>query len=158
MHRSVRLRVLLLAAVFPACRPATPPARPAPDAAALTRQFEVQFQRSAVAWNRGDLDAFVSDYAADTLPTFMAGGHLHRGHEWIREHYAPLFRPGARRDSLRFEEFHVRPLTDSLALITARFILFRADSVTASGPFTLLMQHQTQGWKILHDHSSSDPR
>lgn len=158
MRDLVRALPPLLAVVCLACRPAAPPSRPAPDAAVLTRQFETQFQRSADAWNRGDLDAFVSDYAADTLPTFMAGGHLHRGHEWIREHYAPLFQPGARRDSLRFEEFHVRPLTDDLALITARFILFRGDSTTASGPFTLLMQYQAKGWKILHDHSSSDPR
>lgn len=152
-------RTLLLAALLGAgCRPAAPPARPAPDAALLTRQFEAQFQRSADAWNRGDLDAFVSDYAADTLPTFVSRGHLHRGHDWIRANYAPLFQPGARRDSLRFEEFQARPLTADLALITARFILFRGDSVTASGPFTLLMQHQPDGWKILHDHSSSDPR
>ncbi len=146
------------AVVLSACRPAAPPARPVPDAALLTRQFEAQFQRSADAWNRGDLDAFVSDYAADTLPTFISRGHLQRGHDWIRANYAPLFEPGAQRDSLRFEQFHVRPLTADLALITARFILFRGDSVTASGPFTLLMQHQAQGWKILHDHSSSDPR
>lgn len=30
--------------------------------------------------------------------------------------------------------------------------------ITASGPFTLVMEHRSEGWRILHDHSSSDPR
>jgi hypothetical protein len=27
----------------------------------------------------------------------------------------------------------------------------------AAGPFTLVMEQQPEGWRILHDHSSSDP-
>jgi uncharacterized protein (TIGR02246 family) len=135
--------------------PGTRP-RPTMDPARLTPGFEAQFGRSAAAWNAGDLAAFVSDYAPDSSPTFVAGGHLHRGFDFIRGSYAPRFAPGARRDSLRYEEFNVRPLTPDYALITARFVLYRNGTTTASGPFTLLMQRRPEGWKILHDHSSSD--
>jgi hypothetical protein len=78
--------------------------------------------------------------------------------DFIRGVYAPRFSPGARRDSLHFEELEVRPLSATLALVTARFILQRNNEVTASGPFTLVMEQCPQGWRILHDHSSSDPR
>lgn len=138
------------------CAPAAPETAALPDRAALTGAITTQFTRSADAWNRGDLDAFVSDYAPDSLTGFVSGGHVQRGYQWIREHYAPRFAPGAARDSLRFEEFDVRPLAQSLALVTARFLLYRSGQTTASGPFTLVMERRPDGWKILHDHTSSD--
>jgi ketosteroid isomerase-like protein len=126
------------------------------DPGRLSGGLERQFIRAAAAWNRGDLDEFMQDYAPGSEPTFVAEGHLQRGFAYIRGRYAPLFAPGAQRDSLRFEEFNVRPLTDEYALVTARYILFRNGQITASGPFTLLMHRRQEGWKILHDHSSSD--
>jgi beta-aspartyl-peptidase (threonine type) len=129
-----------------------------PDRAQLTASMVAQFSRSADAWNRDDLEAFLSDYADDSLTSFVSQGHLHRGFDFIRQNYTPRFAPGAAHDSLRFEELDARPLSPSLALVTARYVLFKGDSVTSSGPFTLVMEHRPQGWKILHDHTSSDPR
>jgi ketosteroid isomerase-like protein len=153
----MRLRLLALAGFLLACHPGTPAGTPTPaDAGALSRELEAQFARSAADWNRGDLEGFLSDYARDSLTSFVSRGHLMRGFDWIRSHYAPGFAPGAQRDSLRFEEFVVRPLSPTLALVNARFILARDGRTTASGPFTLVMERQSDGWKILHDHTSSD--
>jgi len=149
-------RWLLLVALGAGC--ARPVQRPAPniDPGRLDGSIQQQFMRSAQAWNRGDLDAFMSDYAPDSLPTFVAEGHVRRGFDYIRRRYAPQFAPGATRDSLRFEEFNVRPITDGFALVTARYVLYSNGRTTASGPFTLLMQQRPEGWRILHDHTSSD--
>lgn len=138
------------------CAPAAPATPARPDRAELTGAIRAQFARSADAWNRGDLDAFVSDYAPDSVTGFVSGGHVQRGYSWIREHYLPRFAAGASRDSLRFEEFDVRPLASTVALVTARYVLFRAGLTTSSGPFTLVMERRQDGWKILHDHTSSD--
>jgi len=100
----------------------------------------------------------VSDYAHDSTTTFVSGGHLHFGYDWIRSNYAPLFQPGARRDSLRFEEMYSRELSPTLAQVFGRYILFRDGKTTSSGPFTLIMQRQGTAWKILHDQSGSDTR
>jgi beta-aspartyl-peptidase (threonine type) len=150
-----RTRLLLLA-LTGACAAPAMRLTPLPDAVLLTDTLVAQFVRSADAWNRGDLDAFVGDYARDPETGFVSGGHLRRGYSWIRENYAPRFVSGARRDSLRFEEFNVRPLAPAVALVTARFILFSGGRTTASGPFTLIMERRPDGWKILHDHTSSD--
>lgn len=147
--------LLTLALTGAACAPAAPPL---PPAAELGPELEAQFERSAVAWNSGDLAAFMADYARDSLTSFMGARAPVYGWQTIRDRYAPSFEPGASRDSLRFERFAVRPLSPTLALVTARFILHRADSVTASGPFTLVMERRPDGWKILHDHTSPDPR
>jgi ketosteroid isomerase-like protein len=142
-----------------ACRPAgQPTAASSVDRATLTRHLSAQLDRAAGDWNRGDLDAFMSDYAAESTTTYVDGRRSRPGFDFIRNNYAPRFAPGARRDSLHFEEVEVRPLSPTLALVTARFILQRGDSTTASGPFTLVMEQRSEGWKILHDHSSSDPR
>jgi len=155
--RAMVLAAIVLAACRGGARPATAPT-PGSDSAGLTRLVAAQLDRSASDWNRGDLDAFLSDYAPESTTTFIDGRRAREGMAFIRGNYAPRFEPGARRDSLHFEELRVRGLSPTLALVTARFILQRGSEVTASGPFTLVMERRAEGWRILHDHSSSDPR
>jgi uncharacterized protein (TIGR02246 family) len=157
----MRASTLLLAITLVACRPAGRPATaPSPDAdqVGLTRQMVAQLERAASDWNRGDLEGFLSDYAPESTTTFIDGRRARHGFDFIRDNYAPRFAPGARRDSLHFEEVEARWLSPTLALVTARYILQRGGSTSASGPFTLVMERRSEGWKILHDHSSSDPR
>jgi uncharacterized protein (TIGR02246 family) len=141
--------VLALGLLLSACE-----SRPAD----LVPTFVAQFDRAAADWNRGDLDGFMADYARDSLTGFVSAGRVERGYDWIRAHYAPRFADGAQRDSLRFENLQVRPLGRDFALVTARYVLARSGATVSSGPFTLVMQRQTDGWKIVHDHTSSDPR
>jgi beta-aspartyl-peptidase (threonine type) len=155
--RAMVLVTIVLAACRGSARP-TPAPGPGPDSAALTRLITAQLERSAVDWNRGDLDGFLSDYAPESTTTFIDGRRARQGIDFIRGIYAPRFSPGARRDSLHFEEVQVRGLSPMLAVVTARFVLQRGSEITASGPFTLVMERRPEGWKILHDHSSSDPR
>jgi ketosteroid isomerase-like protein len=155
--RAIILVAIVLAACRGSARPTTAPG-PGSDPAALTRLITAQLERSASDWNRGDLDGFLSDYAPESTTTFIDGRRAQQGIEFIRRNYAPRFSPGARRDSLHFEEVEVRGLSPTLALVTARFILQRGSEISASGPFTLVMERRPEGWKILHDHSSSDPR
>lgn len=115
--------------------------------------------RSAADWNRGDLSGFMSDYANDSLTSYVTGGHVQYGWQPLYDRYqANYFASGKSRDSLSFEEVRVRPLTTDLAFATARFLLRRGDSVTASGPFTLILQKRGERWLILHDHTSADPK
>jgi ketosteroid isomerase-like protein len=157
MRASMQILALALVACRTAGQPTTVFSSPS-NRAALSRQMVAQLERAAADWNRGDLAGFLSDYAPESTTTFVDGRRARHGFDFIRQNYAPRFAPGARRDSLHFEEIEVRPLSSSLALVTARFILQRGGATTASGPFTLVMEQRPTGWKILHDHSSSDPR
>lgn len=113
--------------------------------------------RSAAGWNRGDLEGFLDVYLESPSTTYVGGSGLRIGYRSIRERYAPLFRPGADRDSLRFEDVRVRTLGDGLALGIARWALHRNGRVTGSGPFTLVLRRVGDRWLIVHDHSSSGP-
>ncbi|MGH7539230.1 MAG: YybH family protein [Gemmatimonadales bacterium] len=122
------------------------------------REIAAALERSANDWNRGDLDGFMSDYANDSLTSYVSAGHVQYGWQALYDHYqTAYFAPGKSRDSLSFAEIRVRPLTMDLALATARFRLSRGDSLVASGPFTLLLQRRSDRWLILHDHTSADP-
>ena len=141
------------AAVLLACSaPKVVPGDPQAEVAAM-------LERSAADWNRGDLAGFMGDYAKDSLTSYVSAGHVQYGWQKLYDRYqTTYFAPGKFRDSLTFGEVRVRPLTLDLALCTARFALRRGDSVTASGPFTLLLQKRGDRWQILHDHTSSDPK
>ena len=122
-------------------------------------EISQMLQRSAADWNRGDLDGFMSDYAKDSLTSYVSGAHVQYGWQALYDRYQRVyFAPGKSRDSLSFDSVRVRALTPDLAYATARFKLSRRDSVVASGPFTLVLQRQGDRWRILHDHTSSDPK
>ena len=132
----------------------------APKVAPGDPQAEIAatLERSARDWNRGDLAGFMRDYAQDSLTSYVSRGHVQYGWQPLYDHYrTTYFAPGKSRDSLAFSDVRVRPLTLDLALCTARFQLSRGASVTASGPFTLVLQKRGDRWVILHDHTSSDP-
>ncbi|MDP2471707.1 MAG: nuclear transport factor 2 family protein [Candidatus Palauibacterales bacterium] len=118
---------------------------------------DAMLTESAAAWNSGELEGFIDDYMESANTTYIGAGGLLTGFDAIRARYAPLFEPGASRDSLRFEDLRVRRLAAVDAIATARWILYRYGEVTGSGPFTLVLRHTSAGWKIIHDHSSSDP-
>lgn len=124
---------------------------------ALRTRIASMLEASAAAWNRGDLEAFMSDYERSTETTYIGSSGRLVGWEAIRDRYAPAFAPGAERDSLRFEALRVRQLGQRHALATARFVLHRDGRVTGSGPFTLVLLRVEGRWRIIHDHSSSDP-
>ena len=122
-------------------------------------EIAAMLQRSAADWNHGDLAGFMNDYAKDSLTSYVSGGHVQYGWQPLYDRYqANYFAAGKSRDSLSFDEVRVRALTPDLAYATARFKLSRGDSVVASGPFTLVLQRQGDRWRILHDHTSADPK
>jgi uncharacterized protein (TIGR02246 family) len=124
------------------------------DPQVALRQICSMMQRSAAAWNRGDLDAFANDYMDGVGTTYIGSRGIVRGRAAIREVYAPRFAPGGVRDSLSFERVEVDLLAPDLANTIAWYVLMRGDSVTARGPTSLVMRRVKGSWKIVHDHSS----
>ena len=148
MHTYSRLATLLLVV---AC--ATPHGSGANGD--LRAEFSSMLERSARAWNRGDLDAFMADYLDSSRTTYVGRrGVVLRGRAAIRERYAPVFAPGGVRDSLSFEGLQVDSLAPGVAHVLAYYVLSRGDSTVARGPTSLVMLRVGGSWRIVHDHSS----
>ena len=124
------------------------------DPAAAGREICAMMARSAADWNRGDLDAFMSDYMPGEGTTYIGRNGVLHGPEAIRWVYAPRFAPGGVRDSLSFENLEVDLLAPNIAHAIAYYVLSRGDSTVARGPTSLLMRRVGGRWRIVHDHSS----
>ncbi|MDQ3556150.1 MAG: nuclear transport factor 2 family protein [Gemmatimonadota bacterium] len=151
--------VLCLALWLVACAP-MPRASGAPDPND-TRAVEITFllEESAEAWNRGDLDGFLLPYAAGAQTSFVGSSGIQRGKDAIRATYLrSYFSGGAPQSRLAFQNIEVRPLGAGHALAVGRYLLQPRDAASgvqsATGWFSLLLERQAEGWRIVHDHSS----
>ncbi|MCL7972984.1 MAG: nuclear transport factor 2 family protein, partial [marine benthic group bacterium] len=82
---------------------------------------------------------------------------VYSGLDEIRAHYAPSFARSSERETLRFEAVRVRSLSPLIGIVTARWVFDRSGVTNGSGALTLVMRRTGSGWKITHNHSSSDP-
>ena len=112
------------------------------------------FARSAAAWNRGDLDAFMTDYLPGDRTTYVTDRGVVHGPAAIRERYAPRFGPGGVHDSLSFEGIEVDSLAPGVLNVIAYSVLARGDSIVARGPTSLVMVRDNGRLRIVHAHSS----
>jgi ketosteroid isomerase-like protein len=129
-------------------------AAPARSRADLTTEVTTMFARSASAWNRGDLDTFMTDYLPGDRTTYVTSKGVIHGPAAIRERYAPRFAPGGMHDSLSFEGIEVDPLAPDVLNVIAYYVLMRGDSLVARGPTSLVMVREDGRLRIVHDHSS----
>ena len=107
-------------------------------------------------WNRKDLDAFLDGYWHAPGLVFQSGAERFNGFEAVP---APLSQdlPGRGREMgrLAFTELEVVVLGPDAALARGRFRLTMSDGTRPSGLFTLILRKQPEGWRIVHDHTSS---
>lgn len=147
----VLVLAVLAAAGCSSAPPALSPAATAQGVGDIVRMLEV----STEGWNRGELDAFLVPYAEDA--TFVGTRGLLRGKPAIRTQYqTSYFAAGRTRGKLRFEGIEVRMLGPRNALAVGRYVVTErgAGQEDATGLFTLALERRTEGWRIIHDHSS----
>lgn len=143
-------RALLAAPAAALARPSTSAQPPADEIRALLKAAEAN-------WNRGDLEAFASDYEDAPSTTFIGREVVRGGVAAILARYRRSYPTAEARGTLAFSEIEVRPLGQEYALAQGRFALNRtpAGGGNASGRFTIVLRRTTT-WKIIHDHSSSN--
>lgn len=57
--------------------------------------------------------------------------------------------------TLRFSDLEITPLAPDAALVLGRWRLDR-EKDAPGGSFTLVMRKLSEGWRVVHDHTSSD--
>ncbi|HLJ50874.1 MAG TPA: nuclear transport factor 2 family protein [Bryobacteraceae bacterium] len=115
-------------------------------------------QKSADDWNRGDLAAYVQCYEPSKETTFVSSEVVH-GTDGILARYKRNYPDQAHMGKLTFSQLQVRPLSADIAIATGRFTLERAADAGghATGLFTLVLRRDSNGWRIIHDHTHATP-
>jgi uncharacterized protein (TIGR02246 family) len=108
------------------------------------------------AWNRGDIDTFMSGYARSASTVFVSEDEVTRGWETVRDRYRLKYSDRAKMGSLSFSDIEVTMLSPDAAVVLGRWKLKRAND-EPHGRFTLIFKRLTEGWRIIHDQTSAAP-
>jgi beta-aspartyl-peptidase (threonine type) len=139
----------------PCCPPPCVPVVPAPsaedDRAAIRKVLDDQVS----AWNRADLTAFMAGYWDSEELTFFSGRTRTQGHKATLDRYRKRYQAeGKEMGRLRFELFAIDVVGPDAAVVRGKFELTMKKE-KPEGLFTLLFRRFPEGWKIVHDHTSS---
>jgi uncharacterized protein (TIGR02246 family) len=119
-------------------------------------EIRAVLQAQQEAWNRGDLDAFMNGYARSASTVFLSDDTLSRGWQSARERFKIKYRSRAKMGKLRFSDLEIESLSDDAAIVLGRWMLKRANG-NVQGHFTLIFRRTPDGWRIVHDHTSTAP-
>jgi uncharacterized protein (TIGR02246 family) len=106
------------------------------------------------AWNRGDIDAFMNGYARADSTCFVSGDSVTRGWQTVRDRYKAKYDNREKMGTLAFSEIVVRNVSADCAVVVAVWQLTRKED-KPHGRTSLLFQRGNDGWRIVHDHTSS---
>ena len=108
------------------------------------------------AWNRGEIDAFMSGYARSPSTVFISEDEVRRGWETVRDRYRAKYSDRAKMGRLSFSDIEVTTLSPDAAVVLGRWQLKRGND-EPHGRFTLIFKRLSEGWRIVHDHTSAAP-
>jgi ketosteroid isomerase-like protein len=127
-------------------------------AGAFSQEHEKAIEKilldQVAAWNAGDIDGYMKGYWNSDSTVFLSGGNLTRGYSSVLSRYKKLYDTRDKMGRLEFAELQVRMIAETLAVATGVWRLYRA-SDEPWGRFTLLIEKKPEGWRIVHDHTSS---
>lgn len=108
------------------------------------------------AWNRHDLDAFMAGYWNSPDLTFFSGDKEQHGWQATIDRYKARYAsPGHEMGKLEFSNLRIESLGAEAAFVRGAWHLTMSDGKTPHGLFTLVFRKFPEGWKIIHDHTSS---
>ena len=170
-HLLAGISLLYFALAMPTQQPPAVPSSD-PKQAADTADNETQEQRRAEleegikhllvsqieAWNQGNLQGFMSGYWRSPDLTFFSGATVTSGWEPTLQRYQQRYQgTGKEMGKLEFQDLKIDLLSPRAAVVTGKWQLTMSDGKQPHGLFTLIMKRMPPGgWKIVHDHTSSE--
>lgn len=106
------------------------------------------------AWNRGDINGYMDGYARSPDTVLVSGDTVTRGWQTVHDRYQKNYNSREKMGTLTFSDLEVTVVSKDVAVMLGRWHLQRA-SDEPHGRFTLIFRKTKQGWKIVHDHTSS---
>lgn len=128
---------------------ATPQARPESE----IRQV---LEEQAAAWNRGDIEGFMRGYWRSERLTFAGSSGITRRWKGVLERYRRDYPDRQAMGRLTFSALEITVLSPKAAFVLGHWQLER-EADRPGGVFTLVMRRMPEGWRIVHDHTSSVP-
>lgn len=119
------------------------------------KAIQTLLDNQAAAWNKGDLSGFMKGYLESEDLSFFSNNLKTKGWKATLERYQKKYQgEGKEMGKLTFSEVSIEMLGSDHAFVRGRYQLqLKKDNPT--GIFTLVMRKTKDGWRIIHDHTSS---
>jgi ketosteroid isomerase-like protein len=125
---------------------------------ASQREAEAEVRRvigvQQIAWNHGDIEGFMEGYWRSHDTVFVSGDDVTRGWQTVHDRYRSKYPDREKMGQLTFSELEVHMFGYDGAVAFGRWQLERATD-KPHGRFTLIFEKTHEGWKIVHDHTST---
>jgi len=118
------------------------------------KEIKAVLDLQKAAWNRGDLEGFMKTYWKSEALTFQSGNSRTHGWNEVFARYKKNYAPD-KMGKLDFTDLSVQVLSRDAAYVLGRFKLDLNGSLK-EGVFTLIFKRLNDGWRIIHDHTSSN--
>jgi uncharacterized protein (TIGR02246 family) len=107
------------------------------------------------AWNRGDIDAFLSRFKDDPETQIMMGNSV-RGLEKIHSAFRLNYPTRDAMGTIAYSDVEARELGENFAMATGRYHLDRPKKSGGSvdGTFTEVMEKTPDGWMIIFSETT----
>ena len=108
------------------------------------------------AWNRGDLDGFMIGYWNSPDLVFFSNKTETRGWQQTLDRYRATYKAeGRQMGALDFPQLEFKVLGPEAVLARGQWRLRMPDGKESTGMTSVTFQKRPEGWRIVHDHSSS---
>jgi beta-aspartyl-peptidase (threonine type) len=120
------------------------------------KAIERVLRKQQEAWNRHDLEGFMAGYWNSSQLTFFSGGKENDGWQATMERYLATYAsPGHEMGQLDFSNLRIEVLGQEGAFVRGTWKVTMNNGKTPHGLFTLIFRKFPDGWKIVHDHTST---
>jgi beta-aspartyl-peptidase (threonine type) len=118
-------------------------------------EIRAELDAQVAAWNHGDLKAYMQGYWHSPELTFFAGDKESAGWEAAYQRYRSAYQGKDREmGKLNFSNVRIEMLNGDAAFVRGSWQLTMRDGRRRSGLFTIVLRKFSEGWRIVHDHSS----
>jgi ketosteroid isomerase-like protein len=119
-------------------------------------QIRAVLDAQVAAWNAGKLEEFMDGYWRSPELTFFSGGRRLGGWDATLERYRKTYQAeGREMGKLEFSDLQIDLLGAKSAVVRGAWKLVRSGEKVDGGLYTLIFRRLSNGWRIVHDHTSS---
>jgi ketosteroid isomerase-like protein len=106
------------------------------------------------AWNRGDIDTFMTGYWHSEETEFLGANGIAHGWQAVLDRYHHSYPDRKTMGTLSFSDLEVHLTCADAAYVVGKFHLVR-ESDQPSGVFSLDFRKFPEGWRIVLDHTTA---
>lgn len=154
MWRNLLPAAVLLVVILPLSITAQHSLKPTKRHDTIAAPIRAVLNAQSEAWNRGDIEGYMAGYWRSNETVFISGDSLTRGWETVLDRYKKNYNSREKMGTLTFSDLAITPIGNDAAVVVGRWHLQRAKD-EPHGRFTLIFRKTKQGWRIVHDHTSS---